>query len=96
MIILNICTSVYLPTQNGPTDGKIEIMITVSRFYGVFFHVYIPVRLFMLQSHRDPGRARQSPVVAPWSAGLYRGLTPGCAGVYRGRPDQPGRAGKRF
>ena len=44
----------------------------------------------MLQSHRDPGRARQSPVVAPWSAGLYRGLTPGCTGVYRGRPGSTG------
>ena len=44
----------------------------------------------MLQSHRDPSRARQSPVVAPWSAGLYRGLTPGFARVYCGRPGSAG------
>ena len=48
------------------------------RFCQIF--VWIGV---MLRSHREPGRAWQSPVVAPWSAGLYRGLTPGCAGTCR-------------
>ena len=42
MIILNICISSDI---NGPTDGKIETMVTVDSMF--FVHVFIPVRLFI-------------------------------------------------
>ena len=35
----------YIFRHNGPTDGKIETMITVDSMF--FVHVCIPVRLFI-------------------------------------------------
>ena len=35
----------YIFRQNGPTDGKIETMITVDSMF--FVYIFIPVRLFM-------------------------------------------------
>ena len=35
----------YIFRQNGPTDGEIEIVITVDSLF--FVHVFIPVRLFI-------------------------------------------------